>query len=343
MSLTSQAGLIEALYWSKGDNNSAECRLCPIHCRVKEGKVGVCRVKKNIGGKLYATGYGLTTSLNVDPIEKKPLYHFYPGTSILSIGPNACNLKCSFCQNYRVSQENASVSYLSPERPAEIAAETPNCIGVAYTYSEPLMWFEYLLDTVGHVRSAGLKNVLVTNGHLEEEPFNEILPHIDAMNIDIKSMDDSFYKKTCKGSLKSVLKNVENAAGKIHVEITNLVIPGLNDSVHNFEQLSAFLADIDPDIPLHFSRYHPAYKMERPATPVETLLRAREVARKRLKHVYVGNVLLPGDNDTACPSCSERVIERDYMGIRFGAKDHESIKVKDGKCQKCGGIVNIVS
>jgi pyruvate formate lyase activating enzyme len=343
MSVNTQAGLKEALYWSKGDNNSAKCRLCPLHCRVREGKSGACRVKKNIGGKLYATAYGLTTSLNIDPIEKKPLYHFHPGTSILSIGPNACNLRCGFCQNFGVSQENAPVSYLSPEEAAALALKTPNCVGVAYTYSEPLMWFEYLLDATEHVRRAGLKNVLVTNGHLEEEPFNEILPLIDAMNIDIKSMDESFYKKTCKGSLEPVLRNVESAAGKTHVEITNLVIPGLNDSDDNFGRLAAFLADIDPHIPLHFSRYHPAYKMDRPATPVETLLRARDIAGRRLKHVYVGNVLLPGGNDTLCPSCSERVVERDYMGLRFGGAGHESVKVKDGKCLKCGGIVNIVS
>lgn len=343
MNVNDQAGLKEALYWRAGENNVAECRLCPLHCRVREGKVGACRVKKNIGGKLYATAYGLTTSLNYDPIEKKPLYHFYPGTSILSIGPNACNLKCAFCQNYHVSQETANTSYLPPEKAATLALETPNCVGVAYTYSEPFMWFEYLLDACREVRRAGLTNVVVTNGYLEEEPFNEILPLIDAMNIDIKSMEEPFYKKRCKGAVAPILKNVASAAGKTHIEITNLVIPGLNDSDDNFKKLSSFLAGIDPHIPLHFSRYHPAYKMDIPATPVETLLRAREIANKKLKHVYLGNVLLPGDNDTLCPSCSEVLVERDHMGLRFGAEGHKTVKVEDGACLKCGGIVNIVS
>lgn len=325
---------VEALHWEKIKGGKAWCHLCPIQCKISEGKTGVCGVKKNVGGTLLATAYGRTTSFNTDPIEKKPLYHFYPGTNILSVGLNACNLNCLFCQNYQVSQLDASTRYMSPEYLAE-AAGKDGSIGVAYTYTEPLMWYEYILDAAEKVKEKGLKNVLVTNAHIEETPFREILPLIDALNIDVKSMDADFYKKICKGKLNPVLKNVELAAEKAHVEITNLIIPTLNDDDSHFERLASFVADIDPLIPLHFSRYHPAYKMDTHPTPVETLLRAKDIALKKIKYVYIGNVSLPGGNDTLCPHCGTLLIERDYMGA--------AVSVKNGNCLECGKKVNIIS
>ena len=319
---------VEALYWKQKGDGAVQCDLCPIHCSLKEGKTGVCMAKKNIGGRLIATTYGLTVAFNYDPIEKKPLYHFRPGTSILSLGPNACNLACGFCQNFHISQKQAPTQNITPEL-VVASASADNCGSVAYTYTEPLMWYEYLLDTAQVVRDAGLKNVLVTNAHLEPEPFDRLLPLIDALNVDIKSMDGSFYKKICRGKLAPVLRNVEKAVGKAHVEITNLVIPGLNDTDGNFDSLAKFLAGLDTFIPLHFSRYHPMYKLDTPPTPVETLLRAAEIARQRLKYVFVGNVDVPGYNDTLCPFCGAMLISRKhYIGVTVG--------LKNGHCLKCG-------
>jgi len=325
---------VEALYWEKRDNGAVQCALCPVHCLLKEGKTGVCMAKKNIGGVLIAVAYGLTTAFNYDPIEKKPLYHFYPGTSILSLGPNACNLACGFCQNFHISQQAAPTQYVTPARVAAAAA-AENCVGAAYTYTEPLMWYEYVLDAAEAVKKAGLKNVLVTNGFLEPEPFDRILPLIDALNVDIKSMDEDFYKRVCRGRLAPVLRNVEHAVGKAHIEITNLVIPGLNDTDSHFDRLARFMGGLDPFMPLHFSRYHPMYKLEIPATPVETLLRAAEIARQRLKYVFVGNVSVAGYNDTRCPFCDALLVSRErYSGAAVG--------VKNGRCLKCGEPVRIV-
>jgi len=287
-----EPNLKKALYWEKGEGDSVTCNLCPFHCKIALGKSGICRVKENRGGELFTTAYGMTTSFSFDPIEKKPLYHFHPGSSILSVAPNSCNLSCGFCQNWQISQISQTARFVSPYELAE-SAKNGGAIGVAYTYSEPLMWYEYLLDAMSAVKSAGLKNVLVTNGHLENKPFKKLLPLTDAMNIDIKSMDDGFYKKVCKGKLKPVLENVKSAFGKVHLEITNLVIRGLNDSDSDFKKLVDFIAGMDKKIPLHFSKYHPAYKMEIPATGLDNLLRAKEIALEKLDFVYLGNVNMP--------------------------------------------------
>ncbi len=329
---------VEALYQAPqgGKAGKVKCLLCPHKCVIAQGKTGICRVKKNVGGKLWAIAYGQTTSFSFDPIEKKPLYHFYPGTSILSIGPNSCNLKCPFCQNYQVSQLDTPTRYFSPQEIAR-RADVENCCGVSYTYSEPLMWYEYVLDCAKAVRQKGLKNVLVTNGMLEPEPFDEILPYIDGLNIDLKSMDEDFYKKTAKGKLAPVLRNIEKTAkGNLaHLEITNLVIPSLNDTDEDFQKLTDFLAGIDPEIPVHFSRYHPAYKMDYPKTPVETLLRAAEIARGKMKYVYIGNVYAGDYLNTVCPSCGAMLIEREsYSGKLLG--------FSDGRCLECGEKVNII-
>ena len=324
-----------ALYWKKLDKGRVKCLLCPFECALADGKIGICRGKQNIGGELFAINYGRTTSLNMDPIEKKPLYNFYPGTDILSIGPNSCNLGCDFCQNYFISQQSYPTQAISPEEAAEIA-ESKMSIGIAYTYTEPLVWYEYVLDTSKIARDKGLKNVLVTNGTINPEPLEELLPFIDAMNIDIKSMDPRFYRKVCKGMLDPVLETTRRSAAKTHVEITNLIIPGLNDSEEMFEKLTDFLAGVDPWIPLHFSRYHPDYKQTAPPTPMETLYRAADIASKKLKYVYIGNVSTESHNQTRCPECGKTIIERSgYIVLK--------VAVTGGRCDYCGAETKIVT
>jgi len=328
------AGRHVAAYWKHKDKGKVQCLLCPFNCVLGEGKTGICRGKQNIGGALYAINYGLTTSLNMDPIEKKPLYHFHPGAQILSIGPNGCNLTCNFCQNYQISQQTVATSRLSPHDAAEMAAASGS-LGVAYTYTEPLIWFEYVLDTAREVKQRGMANVLVTNGMINPEPLEELLPWIDALNVDIKSMDPVFYKKVCRGMLEPVLGAVARAAQSAHVEITNLVIPGLNDSDENFEKLTDFVAGIGELIPLHFSRYYPAYHQDAPATPLRTLERAAGIAAKKLKYVFIGNIN-SGWTDTHCPSCKIAIIERsDYFVSR--------VDIDNGRCRHCGAHTGVIT
>ena len=327
---------VEAVFWDARKDGKTLCRLCPFHCLIKEGKTGICGVKKNAGGRLIATQYGHTASFNYDPIEKKPLYHFYPGTSILSVGVNGCNLDCDFCQNYQVSQKEAATRYVSPQELANEAGRDGS-IGVAYTYTEPLMWYEYVIDSARLVKERGLKTVLVTNALLEEEPFDEILPYIDAMNIDIKSMDEDYYKKICHGKLAPVLRNVEAAVKSCHVEITNLVVPTLNDSDDHFERLASFIAELNPEIALHFSRYHPAYKMTIPPTPAKTLIRAAEIAAKKLKYVFIGNINTDQYLNSYCPHCRTLLVRREVF---YSA---QAVEVQNGSCRKCGNKVNIIN
>jgi len=270
----------------------------------------------------------------MDPIEKKPLYHFFPGSSILSIGPNGCNLGCDFCQNYQISQERFPTTRLYPDEAVAVAIANGS-IGIAYTYTEPLIWFEYVLDTAKAAREAGLRNVLVSNGAINPEPLEEIAPWIDAANIDIKSMDPVFYRKICKGHLDPVLATASRLSGSVHLEITNLVIPGLNDSNDVLEKLCDFVADLDELTPLHFSAYHPAYSRKAPPTPLYTLERAADIASRRLKHVFIGNVV-SGGNQTLCPGCGEVVVAR--RGYSIGAVD-----VIDGKCRFCGAKTGVVT
>lgn len=324
-----------ALYWEREKEGKVRCVLCPFRCLLGEGKVGICRGKQNIEGKLYAINYARTTSMNIDPMEKKPLYHFHPGSQILSIGPNGCNLGCDFCQNWAISQKEFPTTYLPPEDAVGLA-EAKGSVGIAYTYTEPLIWFEYVLDTSNLAREAGLVNVLVTNGMINPEPMEELLPYVDAMNIDLKSMDPAFYGKVSKGKLEPVLDTIRRCAGRTHVEITNLLIPGLNDSPELIEKLTDFVAGLDPLIPLHFSRYFPAYKRTTPPTPMESLLRAAHIAEKKLKYVYIGNVAEEKYNQTRCPECGETIIERAGYTVLRAA-------VRGGECQYCGAKTGIVA
>ena len=282
----------EAMFYERA-GGGVKCRLCPWGCELADGALGRCRARRPRDGRLIAESYGMVTSASIDPIEKKPLRHFHPGGYIFSIGLYGCNFHCPFCQNHQISLEKPETTYISPEEIAVLAARyarTDNNLGVAYTYNEPLIAFEYVLDCAMLIREKGLKNVVVTNGGINEAPFNEILPWIDAFNIDLKG-SGMFYKETLGGDFDTVRNNIRSAAAKSHLEVTTLIIPGENDSEAEMEEQAKFLADIDPEMPLHLSRFIPQYKYARKQpTPKETMYRLRDVAGKFLRRVYLGNI-----------------------------------------------------
>ncbi len=273
------------------EEGKVRCLLCPNYCLLKKGETGRCAVRQNQNGRLYSLIYGETTSVALDPIEKKPLYHFHPGNSILSLGTKGCNLKCPWCQNWSISQDlSCPTEKMTPEE-AVVRAKQLNSFGIAYTYNEPFIWYEFVYDTARLAHQEGLKNVLVTNGYVNQKPLEEIIGLIDAMNIDVKSMEESFYQKYCGGKLAPVLKSAELSAKRCHIEITNLIIPTLNDKQRDFQKLTDWVAEkLGKDVPLHFSRFFPAYKIDIPPTPIETLKAAEAIAKKRLRFVYLGNV-----------------------------------------------------
>ena len=281
----------EALYYKKLEDSKIQCQLCPKRCIIVPGKRGFCTVRKNVDGTLYSEIYGQTTSVALDPIEKKPLYRFHPGTFILSLGTRGCNFACPYCQNWNISQDPDA--FTQPITTDEIIrqAKKVRSIGIAYTYNEPIIWYEFVLDTAQVAKNEGLKNVLVTNGYINPEPLRELMPFIDALNIDLKSMEDSFYRKYCSATLPPVLETIKTAAKSAHVELTNLVIPTLNDKEENFAKLRDWIFEnLGAEVPLHFSRYFPCYKMRIPPTPLKTLEKAREIVVQKLKYVYLGNI-----------------------------------------------------
>jgi pyruvate formate lyase activating enzyme len=283
----------EALYWESLDDNRVACALCPHGCRILEGAAGICRVRRNVGGKLYSVNYAQVSSISMDPIKKKPLYNFYPESKILSVGTFGCNLRCSFCQNWTIAHADPKTMHMSSEELVKeaLSLKADGNIGIAFTYNEPSIWYEFIFETVKISKEVGLKNVLVTNGFINNEPLNELLPYIDAMNIDVKGFTDKFYSKICKGTLEDVKKTVETSAKKCHVEVTTLIIPDLNDSVEEIDKLASWLASIDNQIPLHLTRYFPNYEMRnKPPTPIDTLEKLKSQADKYLKYVYLGNV-----------------------------------------------------
>lgn len=321
----------EAMYYKKLDENCVSCSLCPHNCIITDGNVGICRVRKNEDGILYSLNYGKISSYGYDKIEKKPLFHFYPGSTIFSIGSFGCNLSCQFCQNHDIVYDS-SYSYDIEAKDIISLAEENDSIGLAFTYNEPIVWYEYMLEIAKEIRKKGLKNILVTNGYINEEPLREILPYIDAMNIDLKSMDNKFYELICKGTLDPVLKTIGIASKSTHVEITNLLIQGANGEEDELEKIGKEIGKIDKTIPLHLNRYFPAYKMNLPPTDIENLIRGKEILNRYLDYVYIGNVF-GIDNNSYCPRCGEKIIERNV---------HTSINsISNGKCVKCGKDINI--
>ncbi len=327
--------MIEAKYWTKLDGGRVECELCPQRCRVPDDGHGICLGRVNHGGTLYAENFAECVTMSMDPVEKKPLYHFCPGRQVLSVACNGCNLRCDFCQNWSISQAPAVTSTVSPEELVRIATENGS-FGIAYTYTEPLVWFEYILDAGALARERGLKNILVTNGIINEPPLLELLPIIDAMNVDLKSMRGEFYRRYCHfDGVEAAKRTIQLAAARVHLEVTNLVIPGLNDSDEDFHELVDFLAGISPSIPLHISRYFPTFKMEIPATPLETLERAYKIAGEKLRYVYLGNAGGSATSDTRCPGCGHVLVSRTGY-----ATDTDG--VLDGACASCGRDTDFV-
>lgn len=323
----------EAMYYKKMDNNVVQCFLCPHHCRIKEGGRGACTVRGNMEGTLYTLNYNKIAALSMDPIEKKPLYHFYPGSYILSAGTVGCNLKCSFCQNYSIAHQEAETHEIASNTLVDMAEKEEDNLGIAYTYNEPSIWFEFVYETARISRKRGLKNVMVTNGFISEEPLKEILPYIDAMNIDVKGFSEKYYRHVCKGLLEPVKRTVEIASQKCHVEVTTLVVTDLNDSVEEIGEIARWLSSLNRNIPLHLSRYFPNYKLSNNPTPIDTLLAVRDEADKYLNYVYVGNVH-GNDNTTYCPNCKQPLIKRGYCVDTQG--------IKDGACIHCHEKVSVI-
>lgn len=327
-----------AEFWHTAEGGKIQCDLCPHACMIADGKTGLCKVRGNEGGELKALGYGFVSSAAIDPIEKKPLYHFKPGTRIFSLGGWGCNFSCAFCQNWTISQRTLRNGRQYSPQEIVAQASSSDSIGIAYTYNEPLVGFEFVRDCVRLAKSAGLANVLVTNGYTQPGPAAEALPFIDALNIDIKSMDDSFYHKQCRGRLEPVLAFAVQAhnAG-CHVEITNLVIPGLNDDDEGIAALATWMRDnLGEKTPLHLSAYHPQYKLKISATPLELLERAYGLCRRKLLYVYLGNVATRVGRDTICPCCENALIVR--QGYATDVKN-----IRNGHCGKCGRQADVIS
>lgn len=321
----------ECLFFKHLKGGSVSCLACSQYCTINEGGFGICKVRKNIKGKLYLMVYGKIAAENVDPIEKKPLYHFLPKTSAYSVGTIGCNFKCSFCQNYEISQDSDTSAGIDMS-PMQIVknALSNKCKSIAYTYNEPAIAIEYWMDAMKLAKKKGIKNVFVTNGYISKEALKKTGTLIDAINIDLKSFSNEFYQKICKAKLNPVLDTIRLAKKMgIWIEITTMIIPGKNDSQQEIEKIRDFIAGIDDNIPLHLSRYFPMYKMKTPPTPASSLEKSYDIAKKRLKHVYLGN--LGETNDTICPDCGEIIIKRiGHLPI---------VKMKKNRCPKCGKTI----
>lgn len=325
---------MEALFYEKQGAN-VSCKLCPHSCIIKVGEHGKCNVRINREGKLYTINYGEITSASRDLIEKKPLYHFKPGSNILSVGSFGCNFTCGFCQNHSISQGRARSEYIPPEKLVEMCKGLEDNIGVAFTYNEPSIWYEYIYHSSKLLKETlkDIKIVMVTNGYIKEEPLKMLLPYVDAMNIDLKAFNNEYYKDICGGSVTPVMDTIKMSAKQCHVEVTTLLVSGENDSSEEVSEIAGFIGSLNKDVPLHLSRYFPNYKMENPATKVEVMLEDRDIAKKHLNYVYLGN-LAGADNSTYCPKCSYKLIER--AGYQVG------VNINNCTCPKCGHKINLI-
>lgn len=325
--------------YSEPAKGGVRCLLCPHACLLKEGETGRCHSRTVLDGVLRAAGYGQVPAAHLDPIEKKPLYHFYPGTELFSIGGWGCNLQCQFCQNWTLSQ-TVKFDPLAAWSVRDVLehALAGGGIGVAYTYNEPLINVEFVYDCAVALHAAGLKNVLVTNGYTNATPAEEILPYIDAVNLDIKSMENSFYRDICGGSLAPVLRFARQVvAGGVHLEVTNLVIPGLNSDDRQIDMLASWIAEtLGTAVPLHLTAYRPEYRMQRPPTGAADLHRVFERARRTLTHVYTGNLNLSSGRDTVCGQCGAMLVLRKNWFTRI-----ENLSA-DGHCSVCGAASGVI-
>jgi len=336
--LAETASLHEAQWWETDPNGRVHCFLCPRHCHIGEGQSGFCFIRVNRGGKLYSLGYGAPAALQVDPIEKKPLNHFLPGSRVFSMGTAGCNMGCFFCQNWDISksrQDQVNARDVPPEEVPQLALRY-GCDSIAFTYNEPTIWGEYIIDICRAAKSSGLKTVMVTNGYITREAFHDIYDHIDAANVDLKAFTENFYGKITLTYMQPVLDTLLLLKKETPVwfEITNLMIPDLNDDPDETRKLADWiLNNLGPDIPLHFTAFHPDFKLQnKPPTPPETLHRARRIALEAgLHYVYEGNIVTDAGS-TFCPNCKLRVIRRSWHKV-------EENLLKEGKCPRCACVI----
>jgi len=324
----------EAKYYTRLETGEVKCSLCPHQCIIKPGKRGRCGIRYNNEEILVAEGYGLLSSLALDPIEKKPLYHFYPGRSVLSAGGFGCNLRCNFCQNFEISQigtERYHGNRYTPEFITEKALEIPGNLGVAFTYNEPVISIETVLATSELLKKADRKVIMVSNGFINKEPLKDILPLTDAWNIDLKGFSDTFYNRECGGSLRPVLQTIEVVRNSgNHLELTCLIIPGKNDSVSEMKDMVRWISEnTGKDTVFHLSRYFPRYKSTIPPTPTETLKLLYQTAKEVLCNVYAGNIHEDWGRDSVCPECGYVYITRDLYSVKLK-------KINDNHCPQCG-------
>ncbi|MBY5980272.1 AmmeMemoRadiSam system radical SAM enzyme [Ferrimonas balearica] len=331
-------------YWQALEDGRVRCTLCPRLCTVREGHRGVCFVRKAERGQIVMTSYGRSSGFCVDPIEKKPLNHFLPGTPVLSFGTAGCNLTCQFCQNWDISKSREMDTLAGRASPQQLAqtAERMGCRSIAFTYNDPVIFMEYALDVAEACRERGLESVAVTAGYINPEPRAEFFAGMDAANVDLKGFTEGFYKRVCGGHLEPVLDTLRylHRETEVWFEITTLLIPGLNDSDSELHQMAAWIRDeLGPDVPLHFSAFHPDFKMlDRPATPPATLTRARTIAMAEgLHYVYTGNVHDPKGGSTWCPGCGALVIERDWY--QLGQWGVTADAAGAGRCAQCGEAI----
>lgn len=325
----------EALLYDKLDNKLVHCFLCSHHCKIPDHKFGFCGVRENVEGVLYTYAYGNVVSAHIDPVEKKPLYHFLPGSNSFSIATLGCNFRCGFCQNWEISQRSfkEGAHLEEDEFPPKLIVEEAlinDCRSISYTYTEPTIFFEYAYETAQCARKSGLGNIFVTNGYMTKECMRMISPYLDAANVDLKFFNDDAYKKNCAGSLNPVLDTIQYMKSLgIWVEITTLLIPGMNDSEEELTGIARFIAGIDKGMPWHISRFHPDYKFSGYApTPEPTLKKAQTLGLEAgLEFIYIGNVSGWG-NDTFCPGCKKRLIKRESFSIL-------EYNIKEGRCIYC--------
>jgi pyruvate formate lyase activating enzyme len=328
-----------ARWWQTLPDGRIHCYLCPRHCHIAAGQHGFCYIRENVDGELVQLGYGRPAALAIDPIEKKPLFHFHPGSQILSLGTAGCNLGCQFCQNFDISKARSTQQnslHVSPREIVDLALErgTPS---IAFTYNEPTIWAEFVIDIAQLAHQAGLHTVMISNGYITREAFFDVYQHIDAANIDLKGFTENFYTKVTLSHLQPVLDVLRwlRRETKVWFEITNLMIPGLNDSPEETRELCDWiLGELGDDVPLHFTAFHPDYKMlNLPPTPSATLDRARHIARERgIQYVYEGNVVTPEGGNTICPGCHRTIIRRSWQSV-------ESCDIAHGRCLHCNAVI----
>jgi pyruvate formate lyase activating enzyme len=318
-------------------NNKLECLLCPHYCKIAKDKTGICGVRKNTGKKIELTTYGVISGFSLDPVEKKPLYHFFPGQNILSVGSYGCNMRCDFCQNFNISQkipENL-IPEITPDKIVKTALNSQKNIGIAFTYNEPVVWFEFMRDTATVAKNEGLFTVMVSNGYVNAEPLDEIIQFTDAFNIDLKAFNSNFYHKLTGADIepvKNCLKQIAKS-GK-HLEVTTLIIPGQNNDEKEMARQSEWIAgELGKSVPLHLSRYYPMFRRDDPATSQATLNRLFEIASRQLDNVYMGNTITDTGQNTFCPKCGNTVTIR--SGYKISLLNLNNV----GNCTRCGTLV----